>query len=349
MLVLGAAAAPFVAEARALAEALELPVFAADRTQISTLPYPVRDPRYLGQYGEDRGLIAESDCVLAVGGRLFFPFSSDSAQTLPAGAALIHAHADAEQLGWTIVPDVGLAGDAGAVLGDLRAAVEALGGIAADVRAARIARLSELRAHYLSALERDRVRHAELAERAKAISLAQLADDLGALLPDDALIFDEAISSSRALLRLCPFPDGARVFRTIGGSLGWGVPAAVGAKIAKPGSACVAVVGDGSFHFTPQALWTAMREDAPVVVIVVDNGGYLAVKAAIERHAGASDDARFHPGTKLPSIDHVSVARGYGADARTIDDPAALRPAIAEALASRRSTVLVVPVPNART
>jgi benzoylformate decarboxylase len=348
ILVLGPAAASFASEARALAGALELPVFAVDRTQLSTLPYPVRDPRYLGQYGEERRLIDDADCVLAVGGRVFFPFSSESTPRLPAQARLIHAHADPAQVGWTIAPDVGLTGVAGAVLADLRGAIEALGGLSADVRAARIARLSELRARYLEALERERARHDALAERAHAVSLARLAVDLGDVLPGDALVFDEAISSSRALLRLTPFPDGVRVHRTSGGSLGWGVPAAVGAKIAAPQRAVVAVVGDGSFHFTPQALWTAARENAPVVVIVLDNSGYLAVKLAIERHVGVKDDPRTHPGTALPSIDHVSVARGYGADARTIEDPAALRPAIEAALASPRSTVLVVPVPQVR-
>ena len=92
------------------------------------------------------------------------------------------------------------------------------------------------------------------------------------------------------------------MFRTNGGSLGWGLPAAVGAKIACPDKAVARVVGDGTFHFTPQALWTAAREHAPVVTVVVDNSGYLA---------------------------H-------------------LRTTLADALKSDRSTVLGVPVANAR-
>jgi benzoylformate decarboxylase len=167
-------------------------------------------------------------------------------------------------------------------------------------------------------------------------------------LPPGALIFDEAISSSRALLRHTAFPEHSRVFRTNGGSLGWGLPAAVGAKIACPERAVVVVVGDGTFHFTPQALWTAARENAPIVAIVVDNSGYLAVKLSIERHLGVERDPHHHPGTDLPALDHAGVARGYGADAMRIDDPAQLPAALAGALRSARSTVIVVPVANAR-
>jgi len=178
--------------------------------------------------------------------------------------------------------------------------------------------------------------------------LIALTDALGATLPADALLFDEAVSSSRPLLRHTAFPENSRVMRTNGGALGWALPAAVGAKIACPDRAVVVVVGDGSFNFTPQALWTAAREKAPIVTIVVDNGGYLAVKLAIERHLGVEKSPENHPGTDLVALDHISVARGYGADARRVDDAAELAPAIAAALRSERSTVIVVPVADAR-
>jgi benzoylformate decarboxylase len=348
ILVLGASTAAHAKAARALAEALELPVFAIERTQISELPYPVTDPRYLGQYGEQRPLIADADCVAVIGARAFFPFSTESAAKIPDGAKLIHASSDAAQIGWSIVPDVGLSGDAGPVLADLIAAVAATGGLPTQRRADRIARLESLRTQYRAANLADRKRHDELAAEAKAVSLVALTDALSATLPAGTLVFDEAISSSRALLRHTAFPDGARVFRTNGGSLGWGLPAAVGAKIACPDRAVVCVVGDGTFHFTPQALWTSAREKAPIVTIVVDNSGYLAVKLSIERHLGVDKDDQLHPGTELPALDHVAVARGYGANAMRIDDPTMLQAAIADALQSERSTVIVVPVPNAR-
>jgi benzoylformate decarboxylase len=347
LIVLGADAADHRDAARALADVLEAPVCAIERTQLSRLPYPVRDPRYIGQYGEERSLVAGADVVLLVGARAFLPFSSDAATKLPPGTTLIHAVDAAEYVGWTNAPAVGMCGDTLAVLTDLRAALEVAGGIPPDVRAERIAVLGDLRARYAEANARDRERHDRLAADAGAISLVALTDALGAVLPPDAIVIDEAISSSRALLRHTAFGDDVRLHKTNGGSLGWGVPAAVGAKIAQPDRAVVAVVGDGSFHFTPQALWTAARENVAIVVIVVDNSGYLAVKLAIERHLKVAKDERNHPGTQL-GIDHATVARGYGADVASITSADELIPALTSALASQRSTVIVVPVANVR-
>jgi benzoylformate decarboxylase len=327
---------------------LELPVFAIDRTQLNELPYPVADPRYLGQYGEQRSLIADADCVAVIGARAFFPFSAEGAVTVPDGAKLIHASADAAQIGWSTVPYLGLSGDPRPVLDDLSAGVAAAGGLPAQARAERIARLEDLRTQYRAANAADRKRHDQLAHDAGAVSLTALTDALSAALPPDSLVFDEAVSSSRPLLRHTAFPAGSRVLRTNGGALGWALPAAVGAKIACPERAVVAVVGDGSFNFSPQALWTAARENAPIVTIVVDNSGYLAVKLAIERHLGVAESPERHPGTELAGLDHATVARGYGADALHVDEPAKLQPAIAAALKSPRSTVIVIPVANAR-
>ena len=287
--------------------------------------------------------------MAVIGARAFFPFSTESAATLPDGAKLIHASADAAQIGWAIVPDVGLAGDAGAVLADLLQPPAAAGGLPARRRAERIARLEDLRTQYRAAnAQGSRPPRRARAGKPVRSRWCALTDALGATLPPGALIFDEAISSSRALLRHTAFPQKSRVFRTNGGSLGWGLPAAVGAKIACPERAVVAIVGDGTFHFTPQALWTAARERAPVVAVVVDNSGYLAVKLSIERHLNVDFDRRHHPGTDLHALDHVAVARGYGADAMRIDDPERLEEALAGALRSDRSTVIVVPVANAR-
>ena len=335
ILVLGASTAAHAAAAHALAEALELPVFAIERTQLSELPYPVTGARYLGQYGEQRPLIADADCVAVIGARAFFPFSTESAAKLPDGAKLIHASADAAQIGWTIAPDVGLAGDAGAVLDDLLAAVAAAGGLPAQRRAERIAHGSRICAGSIAPRTR-RTASATTSSRAKRTRCRwSRSPTRSARRCRPARSSSTKRSRRRARSCVTPhFPTASRVFRTNGGSLGWGLPAAVGAKIACPERAVVAIVGDGTFHFTPQALWTAARENAPVVTIVVDNSGYLAVKLSIERHLGVDKDPEQHPGTRLPELDHVAVARGYGADAMRITDPAELAPALAAALSS---------------
>jgi benzoylformate decarboxylase len=346
ILVLGSDAAGASDDARAFADELELPIFTAERSQLAELPFPPRDPRNFAQYGEHPQLIADSDCVVAIGMRVFQPFSSAHKLRLPAAATFIHAHADPEYVGWNVVPDVGLAADPQPALRALLGEASR-NGISAATRSARSARLDAMRQTFADDIARDRARYAG-AGRGE-ISLIDVADELSDLLENDALIFDEAITSSLILLRHCCFPDRARVMRNAGGSLGWALPAAIGAKIARPERQVVALVGDGSFHFAPQALWTAAQEAAPVSVIICDNRGYLSVKLSIEYQLPSEENGTGHPGTALPSLDHGATAQSYGAQARRITTSADLRPALTWALErAETSRVLTISVPEVR-
>jgi len=344
LLVLGSAAAGAAPLARALAEMLEMPVVSADRTDLATLPYPVSDARYLGLYGEERDALQDCDCVVAIGCRLFFPFSDRLRPRLPPGAQVVHVYPDAARVGWSARPDIALVADAAPALQDLAAAVASLGGLGSAARADRAARVATLARNRRERLRRER----ESAAAAVPISLPRFAVELGRALPADAIVVDEAVRSSRAILAHCPFPEGTAVHRSSGGALGWGVPAAIGAKLARPERAVLALVGDGSFHFSAQAVWTAVRERAGTVTIVLDNGGYLAVKRAIERHVGPSQDARSHPGTAIPALDHAGVAAGYGAHTTIVHQPEEIAPAIKAALEAPEPTVIVVLVEEDR-
>ena len=344
LLVLGSAAAGAAPLARALAEMLEMPVVSADRTDLSILPYPVLDARYLGHYGEEREALQDCDCVVAVGCHLFYPFSDRTRPRLPPRARVIHVYPEADRVGWSVRPDIGLAADAAPALQDLAAAVASLGGLGTAERAERAAHLAALARRRRDRLHSER----ESAANGVPISIPRFATELGRALPHDAIVVDEAVRSSRQILAHCAFPEGATVHRTTGGSLGWGVPAAIGAKLAQPKRAVLALVGDGSFQFTAQAVWTAAREDAATVTIVLDNGGYLAVKRAIESHVGVSPDSRPHPGTALPALDHAAVAAGYGARCTVVRHPEEIAPAITASLDAAAPAVIVVPVEEAR-
>src|SRR5262249_34971976 len=157
--------------------------------------------------------------------------------------------------------------DAAPALQDLTAAVASLGGLGMverTERAAWVAALVQKRGERLRA-ER------EAATNGVPISIPRFALELGRVLPPDTIVVDEAVRSSPQILAHCAFPEGATVYRTTGGSLGWGVPAAIGAKVAQPKRPVLALVGDGSFQFTAQAAWTAVREAAGIVTIVLDN------------------------------------------------------------------------------
>jgi len=138
------------------------------------------------------------------------------------------------------------------------------------------------------------------------------------------------------------------MLRSSGGALGWGVPAAIGASLGAPGRPVLAVVGDGSFHFSVQAIWTAVQQRAALVVMVLDNGGYLAVKRAIEAFLGTPYDPRQHPGTMLPGIDHAGVAEGYGAAGTRVKTAGEAAAAVTDALNAGGVHVIAAPVAEVR-
>jgi benzoylformate decarboxylase len=96
----------------------------------------------------------------------------------------------------------------------------------------------------------------------------------------------------------------------------------------------VAVIGDGSFQYSVQSLWTATRLNLPLLVVVLRNEEYGILKsfAKLEETPGV-------PGLDIPGFDIVSIARGYGCDAMRIDDTGTIKIAAVEAWSKSKPTV----------
>ena len=131
---------------------------------------------------------------------------------------------------------------------------------------------------------------------------------------------------------------GRRMFPTSGGCLGWGLGAAVGAKIAQPDKQVVALVGDGSFQFGVQALWTAVRYEVPIAVVVWNNGGYQANRRYLHEYGGRAAATGKYIGASLesPAIDHVGICKAYGVDAEQVADPDRLADALQRCFRANR-------------
>lgn len=344
VIVAGSEARDCVPELRALADRLAAPLLGTDFTDLADLPFPTADPRFLGLYGEDPAVLDGCDLVFAVGARVFFPFSAARHPRLPAGARLVHIHPDAAQVGRRVPTAAGIVASPRAALRALAPHLDRALGQSADpaAAAARPARLAGLRS------DREHARHAERTAGTTPLPVPAVAAELTQVLPPDAIVVDEGVRSSTRLLRHLDIGDGQTLLRSSGGALGWGVPAAVGARLGRPDRPVLAVVGDGSFHFSVQAIWTAVQQQAPLVVVVLDNGGYLAVKRAIEGYLGVGHDPRAHPGTELPGIDHAGVAAGYGAAGLRAEHRGEVAAAVKEALDAGGVRVVVVPVEQVR-
>lgn len=340
VIVAGSAARECVPELRTLADKLACPLICTDFTDLADLPFPTADPRFLGLYGEDPAVLDGCDLVVAVGARVFYPFSAARHPRLPEGAQLVHIHPDPAQVGREAPTAAGIVASPAAALRALAPHLDrAVDPAMAD---ARTGRLATLRA------AREQARQAEREAEGTPLPVPVVAAELSQVLPPGAIVVDEGVRSSTRLLRHLELGDGQVMLRSSGGALGWGVPAAVGASLGRPDRPVIAVVGDGSYHFSVQAIWTAVREQASLVVLVLDNGGYLAVKRAIEGYLGVPHDPREHPGTRLPAIDHSLVAIGYGAAGVMAAERGQVAAAVKEALDDGGVHVIGVPVAEVR-
>jgi benzoylformate decarboxylase len=147
-------------------------------------------------------------------------------------------------------------------------------------------------------------------------------DLLRARLPRDRVLVEEAPSHRDALHARVPVDASGGFLTTGSGALGWGLPLAVGRALAdRRRVACV--LGDGSALYSVQALWTAARHRAPVSYVLLDNGGYAAVRS-LGRRIGVSPV----PGTDITGIDFPALAASLGCPADHTADPAELPAAL---------------------
>ncbi len=168
-----------------------------------------------------------------------------------------------------------------------------------------------------------------------------LVEALDEMLPRDCFILNDAVTTGGYLAEAI-IPDSAREhLSSAGGSLGWGMGGAIGVQLARPDARVVNVVGDGSFQFGIQALFTAEQLQLPITYIVVDNVAYAAVRAAMKRHRKGGPEAPY-PASDLHGPDIAAIARGFGAVAETIDTIAALPGAIERAFAAKGPSVIVI-------
>jgi thiamine pyrophosphate-dependent acetolactate synthase large subunit-like protein len=169
---------------------------------------------------------------------------------------------------------------------------------------------------------RDEARAEDVPLRMSAVA-ARLAD----LLPADAIVFDEALTNSPELTRwLTPSTPG-QFFQTPGGTLGVGIPGAVGAKLAHPDRTVVGFTGDGGGMYTYQALWTAAHHRIGAKFVVCNNSSYRLLKQNLVRYwqgaDGGSTGREFPPCFDVhePAIDFVALAGALGVPGTQVGKP----------------------------
>jgi acetolactate synthase-1/2/3 large subunit len=165
------------------------------------------------------------------------------------------------------------------------------------------------------------------------VQLAEIVAWMREQLPRDAIIANGAGNFAGWISRFYRYPGLRTQVAPTNGSMGYGVPAGIAAKVAQPKRLVVSVNGDGDFLMNGQELATAVQYEVPVIFIVVNNGMYGTIRMHQEREYPARVYA-----TALENPDFVALARAYGAHGELVADTAAFAPAFERAAKAAESS-----------
>ena len=300
------------AELRALAERLDAPVVTT-LLGIGALPEDHRlAAGMLGMHGSAAAnrMVNDADVILGIGLRFDDRVTGKISAFAP-NAKIIHADLDATQLGKNVPTEIGIVADAGAVLFALAARIERTS------RPEWSGRLSAARARPRLAAYEDRV---ELPPRLVIRAIREAASD------DAYFVADVGQHQMWAAQHLrLTYPDR---FLTSGGlgAMGYALPAAIGAQLGRPSSEVWAIAGDGGAQMTIQELGTAVQENAPVKMAIMNNG-YLGM---VRQWQQLFHDGRISQ-TPISSPDYVKLADAYGVLGIMVDRRRDLGPSLERA------------------
>jgi acetolactate synthase I/II/III large subunit len=234
---------------------------------------------------------------------------------------------------WTFPGNLRMQGDSGRILEQLLDELKARA--TPKFRTAAAARLARIKA-----LREERIaRAAKLAAdqgKPGAINPHYLMAELGKVLDDDAIIFNEGVTNAGAVLMQIPRRRPNTTMRSGGGGLGWSGGMALGAKLAAPDRLMVQISGDGGFYFgNPSSVFAVSQQyKLPFFSIVMDNTGWNAVKQSTLRvfpEGQAKETSQFEA-TLAPKVTFTKVAEAFGAYGEEVTDPADVPAAIARCL-----------------
>lgn len=331
----------------AIAELLGAPVMSDVPASHSPTSFPTTHPHYAGLFTLEKDYPKKIDLFWSIGGTMFTLFKNPAKPLISPEVTTIHASIDATQIGRNYPVDIALTGNVSSALKNILTELQQR-----DLPKRRI----ETRRKHITQHHSDWRK--KLEQQAKhvwdqsPIAPERLAMELNNRLAADATIVTETATSDFFLWRYMDFHQanpGRKHVTSSGGCLGWGIGAAIGTKIGQPDRPVALMVGDGSFQFGVQALWSAARYEVPVAIIIWNNTSYQANRRALHHYGGRAADTGKYIGCYLgsPKIDNIKIANGYGIEGEFVSEPEKLAKAIDRCLKivdSGRSYVLDIEI-----
>jgi thiamine pyrophosphate-dependent acetolactate synthase large subunit-like protein len=338
-------------EVVALAELCGLPIFECYGSEFNV---PSTHPLYLGSVsfvspGPLRTTLSSCDLLLVVGAPMFQLIFPDADRSpIPPRTKVVQIDVNSWEIGKNFTPDV-------AVLADPKAA---LAGLAEQVRRHRTADQARVAAARGEAVaERARSARSRYWAQAKngwdavPITAPRLMHELRQALPENFLIFSEAITNQVHLSAAVETTEPGRIVRVRGGGIGPGLPGSLGAQLARPDRKVVGVCSDGAAMYSISALWTAAHHKIPVTYVMLNNAAYRILKLNMVEYLGSAARGRRFVAMDLtdPELRFDRMAESMGVPGWRVERPEDIAPTLRKAIAhdgpSLVDVVLESPVP----
>ena len=174
------------------------------------------------------------------------------------------------------------------------------------------------------------------------MSVAYMLQTFDEVRDPNTIIVEESPSARPVMHRYMPIYEKETFYTMASGGLGFGMAAAVGVALGKPGRRIIGLVGDGSSMYSIQALWNAVQLQLPITFIIINNQRYAALQEFA--HTFGFKEGDYLQGSDIPGIDFVALANGYGCPAVRVEDPAELADTLQTALQSKGPILVEVRV-----
>jgi len=288
--------------------------------------FPQTHPQFRGMVPIAIGPLSKKlqghDLIIVIGAQVFRYYPFIAGDYLPAGAELLQVTNDPYDAAAAVAGD--------SLLSDARLALEAFIDAVPSVTSR-------------AALTAAPVERSLPSTPNNPLTALEAFAALSELRPKDAILVNETASNFGDLIKFWPIQEADTYYTFASGALGWGLPAAVGVGLAEKktgtGRPVVAVIGDGAFQYSIQAVYTAVQLKLKVVFIVPCNGEYAILKefAILEKTPNV-------PGLDLPGLDVVSAVKGFGCAAVNAKTTQEVKEAFASALKADGPTVIAIPI-----
>jgi thiamine pyrophosphate-dependent acetolactate synthase large subunit-like protein len=325
------------AELTRVAELLGAEVWEADSGELN-MAYT--HPMYMGMTGHMFGknslpLMQKGDANLIVGTYILPEVFPELGEVFAKNAQVYHIDLNSYEIAKNHRVDVGVVADPKLTLALLAQALEEV--LTKEQKNSAKARTKEISAakaeKQAAALEADRAGRDSV-----PLKMSRFMEELAPHLPKDAIIFDEALTSSPAVVRYFPPTSTGQYFLTRGGSLGVGIPGAIGAKLANPEKTVIGFTGDGGSMYTIQALWTAARHNIDAKFVICNNASYRLLQLNISEYWKEQEipkhDFPMSFDLSYPQLHFVEMAKGMGVPGLRIEKPWEIDSAVKQMLAA---------------